>query len=28
LTWRGDAVYIAPRQWPRHEIAAFELNLG
>lgn len=28
LTWRGDAVYIAPRRWPRHEIAAFELNLG
>jgi putative endonuclease len=28
LTWRGDAVYIAPWCWPRHEIAAFELDLG
>ncbi len=28
LTWRGDAVYIAPWRWPRHEIAAFELDLG
>jgi putative endonuclease len=28
LTWRGDAVYIAPRRWPRHAIAAFELDLG
>jgi putative endonuclease len=28
LTWRGDAVYIAPWRWPRHEIAAFELDIG
>ncbi|MGH6842271.1 MAG: YraN family protein [Methylocella sp.] len=28
LTWRGDAVSIAPWRWPRHEIAAFELDLG
>jgi putative endonuclease len=28
LTWRGDAVYLAPLRWPRHEIAAFELDLG
>jgi putative endonuclease len=28
LTWRGDAVYIARWRWPRHEIAAFELDLG
>jgi putative endonuclease len=28
LTWRGDAVYIAPWRWPRHEIGAFELDLG
>jgi putative endonuclease len=28
LTWRGDAIYIAPWHWPRHEIAAFELELG
>ena len=28
MTWRGDAVYIAPWRWPRHEIAAFELDLG
>jgi putative endonuclease len=27
LTWRGD-VYIAPWRWPRHEIGAFELDLG
>lgn len=28
LSWRGDAIYIAPWRWPRHEIAAFELDLG
>lgn len=28
LTWRGDAVYMAPWRWPCHEIAAFELDLG
>ncbi|MEJ0094436.1 MAG: YraN family protein [Methylocella sp.] len=26
LTWRGDAVFVAPWRWPRHDIAAFELN--
>jgi len=28
LTWRGDAVYIAPWRWPCHATAAFELDLG
>jgi putative endonuclease len=28
LTWRGDAVYLAPWRWPHHEIAAIELDLG
>jgi len=28
LAWRGDAVYIAPWRWPRHEIAAIHLDLG
>ncbi|TPV99907.1 MAG: hypothetical protein USCAAHI_00658 [Beijerinckiaceae bacterium] len=28
LTWRGDAVYVAPWRWPRHQIAAIELDLG
>jgi len=28
LTWRVDAIYIAPWRWPRHEIAAIELDLG
>jgi putative endonuclease len=28
LTWRGDAVYLAPWCWPRHEIAVIELDLG
>lgn len=28
LTWRGDAVCIAPWRWPHHEIAAFGLDLG
>jgi putative endonuclease len=27
LTLRGDAVYLAPRQWPRHAIAAVVLDL-
>jgi putative endonuclease len=26
LTLRGDAVYLAPRQWPRHVIAAVALD--
>ena len=28
LTWRGDAVYVAPWRWPCHEIAVIELDLG
>jgi putative endonuclease len=28
LTWRGDAVYLAPWRWPCHEAAAIELDLG
>jgi putative endonuclease len=28
FTWRGDAVYVVPWRWPRHEIAAIELDLG
>ncbi|WP_026606448.1 YraN family protein [Methylocapsa acidiphila] len=28
LTLRGDAVYLAPWRWPRHLIAAVELDLG
>jgi putative endonuclease len=28
LTWRGDAVFLAPWRWPCHEIAAIELDLG
>lgn len=28
LTWRGDAVYVAPWRWPCHQIAAIELALG
>jgi putative endonuclease len=28
LTLRGDAVYLAPWRWPRHAIAAVELDLG
>ncbi len=27
-TWRADAVFIAPRQWPQHIISAFELEIG
>jgi len=27
-TLRGDAVLIAPRRWPRHVEAAFELEVG
>ena len=26
-TWRADAVFIAPRRWPRHVPAAFELEM-
>jgi putative endonuclease len=28
LTWRGDAVFVAPWRFPRHEIAAIELDIG
>lgn len=28
LTLRGDAVFVAPWRWPRHVIAAVELDLG
>jgi putative endonuclease len=28
LTLRGDAVFVAPWRWPRHAIAAIELDLG
>jgi putative endonuclease len=27
-TWRADAVFIAPRRWPRHLEAAFELDIS
>ena len=27
-TLRGDAVYIAPWRWPRHHVAAIELDIG
>jgi putative endonuclease len=26
LTWRGDAVLVAPRRLPRHLVAAYRLN--
>ena len=26
-TWRADAVFIAPRRWPRHIESAFELEM-
>lgn len=26
-TWRADAVFIAPRKWPRHIVSAFELEM-
>ena len=28
MTWRGDAIYVAPWCWPRHAVAAIELDLG
>ncbi|MBM6595003.1 YraN family protein [Microvirga pudoricolor] len=28
LTWRADAVFIAPGRWPQHLVAAFELEMG
>lgn len=27
-TWRADAVFVAPRRWPQHVIAAFELEMS
>ena len=27
-TWRADAVFIAPRQWPQHIVSAFELEMS
>ena len=27
-TWRADAVFIAPRQWPQHVVSAFELEIS
>jgi putative endonuclease len=26
-TWRADAVFIAPRRWPQHLVAAFALEM-
>ncbi|MCB8821878.1 YraN family protein [Microvirga rosea] len=26
-TWRADAVFLAPRRWPKHVKAAFELEM-
>ncbi len=26
-TWRADAVYLAPRRWPQHHVAAFEIEI-
>ncbi|WP_262269377.1 YraN family protein [Microvirga yunnanensis] len=26
-TWRADAVFLAPRRWPRHVMSAFELEM-
>lgn len=28
LTWRGDAIYLAPWRLPEHHAAAIELDLG
>ena len=27
-TWRADAVFVAPRSWPKHLPAAFELDMS
>lgn len=27
-TWRADAVFIANRRWPRHLVAAFEMEIN
>jgi putative endonuclease len=26
-TWRADAVFIAPKTWPKHIVSAFELEM-
>jgi putative endonuclease len=26
-TWRADAVFIAPKAWPKHIVSAFELEM-
>ncbi|GJD51039.1 hypothetical protein OPKNFCMD_3790 [Methylobacterium crusticola] len=28
LTLRADAVFVAPRRWPRHVVSAFEIEAG
>jgi putative endonuclease len=28
LTWRADAVFVAPGCWPRHLTAVFEMEMG
>jgi putative endonuclease len=25
-TFRADAVFVAPRRWPRHLVSAFEMD--
>lgn len=27
-TWRADAVFLAPRRWPRHIVSAFDLDIS
>jgi len=27
-TWRADAVFIAPKRWPKHVTAAFEIEIS
>ncbi|MGO4706035.1 YraN family protein [Microvirga sp. 2MCAF38] len=27
-TWRADAIFVAPKRWPRHLKAAFELEIS
>ena len=27
MTWRADAVFVAPRRWPRHLEAEFEMDM-
>ncbi|WP_201861767.1 YraN family protein [Microvirga soli] len=27
-TWRADAVFIAPKTWPKHIVSVFELEMG